>query len=272
MSPAFAPPLEIPELTSALPHLRFRRSIGEGGQAPVFLVELQNAIHGALKIYRLGNAIERRVAYEVAALKRLPSDRIACFLEDGNIKIRGEDCLYVIYDYIDGEDLRTMINGGPVNEELVRNILCDIAEAIDELWALRIVHRDIKPENIMVSTTTGNPVLIDLGIAKHLNESTLTATGFVWGTVGYMSPEQCRGQKRLSLKSDFFSLGIVVYEAYTGVHPFDRNQNNILTNQPQNISEIRAVDSRLEAIIMQMLEKHPVSRPSSSRAIIDGIQ
>lgn len=271
MSPAFNPPLDIPEVASAFPHLAFRRAIGEGGQAPVFLVELQNATLGALKIYRVRDAIERRVAYEVAALKRLPSGRTVRLLEDGDIMIRGEDCLYVIYDYIDGEDLRAIINVGPVSEELTRRILCEIAEAIDELWALRIVHRDIKPENIMVSATTGSPVLIDLGIAKYLNESTLTATGLVWGTIGYMSPEQYRGQKRLSLKSDFFSLGIVTYEAYTGVHPFGRNQNHILTKQPQDVSEIRAVDTRLEAIMMQMLEKNPVGRPSSSRAIIGRI-
>jgi serine/threonine protein kinase len=267
MTPPFDPPIDLAELSVLFPALRPIRPIGEGGQAPVFLVQLPDGTQAALKIFPLRNTTEKRVSYEINALQRLDSENLVRFYDFGNITVRNEDCLFVVYEFIDGENVHDMIVRGPFDAHLVKSLIHDIAAAVDKLWELRIVHRDIKPENIMISQPSNKAVLIDLGIAKHLNESTLTATGLVWGTLGYMSPEQFRGQQRLSLKSDIFSLGLVAYEAYAGTHPFARSQPRVMTDTPTPIASIRQVDFGLETLIMSMLDKDPVRRPTAKMVI-----
>lgn len=264
----FDPQLTVDEISAVFPNLAVKKPIGTGGQGSVFLVGLQDDTKGALKVYRLSGIMASRVEREIGALAKLNSDVIVNLISHGNISLRNEECKYVVSTYVEGIDLRRQIDGGPLDERLVIQLCCRISQAIDELWALRIVHRDIKPENIMVGNN-GLVYLIDLGIAKHLDQKTLTAVGKTLGTWGYMSPEQMAGRKGLTLKSDLFSLGIVTYEALTGKHPFDRNQNLVGKVEPPPINDIRAVKYELVTVINEMLQLHPVNRPSCGKVILD---
>jgi len=162
--------------------------------------------------------------------------------------------------------LSQLIRIGPLEEKLVIQICCRISQAIDELWNLRIVHRDIKPGNILVGELN-TVYLIDLGVAKHLDKETVTTEGYTLGTPGYMSPEQAIGRKGLTLKSDMFSLGIVLYEALTGLHPFNNNQYLIGRINPRRLGDIKKVRPELIEVIENMLALHPTERPSSGISI-----
>ncbi len=262
----FESSISIEELANVLPAFTIEKPIGAGGQGTVFLVRLQDGRKGALKIYRLSRIMASRVEREINALEKLDSDVIVTLISYGNILLKNEECKYVVSEYIEGTDLRRLINQGPLDEQLVIQLCYRISQAIDELWTLRIVHRDIKPENILIDNN-GLPYLIDLGIAKHLDQKTLTAVGRTLGTLGYMSPEQMAGRRGLTLKSDLFSLGIVAYEALTGKHPFDRNQNLVGKINPPPINEILSVKPELAEVINEMLQLHPADRPSSGKVI-----
>ncbi len=265
----FDPQLTIDELSNVFPDLTVEKDIGIGGQGCVFLVKLRDGTKGALKIYRLRRTMGSRVKREIDALEKLNSDVVVRLISHGNISLRNEECKYMLSTYIEGTDFRRLIDReGTLDEQLVIELCYRISQAIDELWALRIVHRDIKPGNILVDNN-GHIYLIDLGIAKHLDQTTLTAVGKTLGTLGYMSPEQMEGRRGLTLKSDLFSLGIVAYEALTGKHPFDGNQNLVGKIKPQKVNNLRPVNPELAAVIMEMLESHPADRPSSGKTIRD---
>ncbi len=100
-------------------------------------------------------------------------------------------------------------------------LLAQMADALDAAHRAGIVHRDIKPANIIVDDK-GAPTILDFGIALRSDQTALTATGTVLGTVGYASPEQLRGEE-LTGASDLYSLGVVAYECLSGAMPFNRN-------------------------------------------------
>lgn len=263
----FDPQLTIDELSNVFPDLTVEKDIGIGGQGCVFLVKLRDGTKGALKIYRLRRTMGSRVKREIDALEKLNSDVVVRLISHGNISLRNEECKYMLSTYIEGTDFRKLIDReGTLDEQLVIELCYRISQAIDELWALRIVHRDIKPGNILVDNN-GHIYLIDLGIAKHLDQTTLTAVGETLGTLGYMSPEQMACRRGLTLKSDLFSLGIVAYEALTGKHPFDRNQYLVGKVKPQKVNNLRIVKPELAAVIMEMLKFYPADRPSSGKII-----
>ena len=142
----------------------------------------------------------------------------------------------------------------------------NVATAVERLWAKRIVHRDIKPANI-VKAATDRFVLVDVGLARHLDRSALTAPGAAPCTPGYASPEQALGRRNLTINSDVFSLGVTLYEIGTGIHPFNRAQNLVGVISPRPIQLIRRdLDGPLAALISQMMAVSPAARPSAIRS------
>jgi len=124
----------------------------------------------------------------------------------------------------------------------------------------QIVHRDIKPPNIMVRTD-GRGVLLDLGIARCLEMTTLTVGGWL-GTAGYLSPEQARGERNLTTKSDVYSLGVTAYEAVVGDHPFGRDQALMVRAMRSPAVPSGAPCSRTTgSLISSMMEPFPAMRP-----------
>lgn len=245
--------------------------LGGGGQGSVFLVELKDGRKGALKIYQSGNYVRIRAEREISCLEDIKSDVIVGLYGWGETNFDEVECLYVIYRFIEGNNLHDLIQAeGQLEEELVCRICTRIAAAIDELWNKRIVHRDINPKNIMVDKDN-EVFLIDLGIAKFLDEETITSGG-VMGTRGYMAPEHYAGRRNLTLKADIYSLGIVAYEALTGRHPFGRDQDRVGRVEPTLLRDIREVNLELEETIYKMLRVYPENRPSSGAAIIKKLE
>jgi eukaryotic-like serine/threonine-protein kinase len=234
---------------------------GEGGQGIVFKVfQPKNAIPGAVKIYYPGSVTER-TQREVDALLRIKCDTLVTLRDSGQIAVRGDSCMFVITDFIDGSVLSGSLTGKPCDAKTVARIGHDIALAIDAIWAERIVHRDIKPDNIML-TKAGRAVMIDLGVARHLSLGSLTTVGKTWGTEGYLSPEQARTQRQLSCKSDIFSLGVVLQQCLLGKHPTGRNQLLLLGGGIASKRLGITIPPEFEQVLDAMLSRQPHLRPN----------
>lgn len=179
--------------------------------------------------------------------------------------LNNKKILYFSEEFINGADLHSLILDKPLSYLQTVDLAIDMTTAIQQLWNIKMVHRDIKPKNIM-RRDDGSYVLLDTGIAFDLQGETLTAAFHLVGSQIYMSPEQLRGYRReLDFRSDLFLLGIVLYEASTGQHPFfQRGLNtyqivaNITTSSlvpPSTI--ISEFPKKLERIIVRLLAKEP---------------
>src|SRR5262245_22393182 len=137
-----------------------------------------------------------------------------------------EGAPFIVAELLEGEELRAHLNGSPIPQRKVVDYAWQIADGLSAAHAKGIVHRDLKPENLFV-TTGGRVKILDFGLAKLRPQQTMNASsdvetqrritdpGVVMGTVGYMSPEQVRGQEA-DHRADIFSFGVILYEMLSG--------------------------------------------------------
>ena len=190
------------------------------------------------------------------------------------------DRLFIVMEFVDGQPLTNLIRRGPMAEGDVCRIGRSIAEALAEAHEKEIVHRDIKPDNVIVN---GPKVkVLDFGIAKRVGPEAISATdptafrtqtGFIIGTVNYMSPEQALG-KPVDARTDLFSLGVVLYEAVTGELPFrgESITETITLIARDEPPPLRGVSPGLEAIIRRCLAKKPEDRFASAREVAAALE
>lgn len=214
----------------------------------------------ALKLY-VATVESERIEREIALLESIRHPALAQVLEHGIVRVNGQDVRYVAWEYIRGEALDVRLQGGALPPKVVAIIGRDISGAIGKIWERTVVHRDVKPANILLRNSEIAAVLIDLGIARHLAEPSLTAYGMTWGTQGYMSPEQCRIERRLTCKSDLYSLGVVLQQALLGRHPTDGDQRRLATSPPKTSSIAPTAPGGLAGLIDSLLQLRPVFRP-----------
>jgi YVTN family beta-propeller protein len=170
----------------------------------------------------------------------LRESRLAARLEHPSVvptydsrEVDGE--LIVAMRLIKGGDLRKLIDReGPLPPRRAINLLAQIADALDAAHAAGIVHRDVKPHNILVEGDRA--YLSDFGLAKAVDESGAASSASVVGTAQYMSPEQWRGDS-IGPAADVYSLGCVLYEAITGIAPFEREEAETPPEMPQGVEE-----------------------------------
>lgn len=174
---------------------------------------------------------------------------------------------FLIYEeLIDGNLLRDSFNEKEyyLNEDKCLKLLEEIVIGISYIWDYDIVHRDIKPENIIIRDN--KPVILDLGIAKNLNSSSVTVGGMAH-TPGYAPPEQFLNNRDLfGKRSDMFSIGIVIYEAYYGKRPFRNNHEIAMSDLI--FDENTEISNKLKEILQTLLEKLPHKRCRNSKAIL----
>jgi serine/threonine-protein kinase len=166
-----------------------------------------------------------RFSREAELASRVDSPNVVRMFEHGLYDGRP----YIVMEHLEGEDLRRRLQRlGSLHLSFVDTIVRQLAHALTAVHAQGIVHRDIKPGNIYLCGAGGFPgdevvKLLDFGIAKHTSQSlgdASTKTGTVLGTPFYMSPEQLAGRKPLDTRTDLWAVGVVAFEALTGVRPF----------------------------------------------------
>jgi serine/threonine protein kinase/Tol biopolymer transport system component len=195
-----------------------------------------------------------------------------------------DGALYVVSELLEGQTLREQLNGTGLPTRKAIDYALQIASGLAAAHGKSIVHRDIKPENLFV-TTDGRVKILDFGLAKLTGEISdndaqsdvltrrvKTDSGMVMGTVGYMSPEQVRGNPA-DHRADIFSLGAVLYEMLSGKRPFRRESavetlNAILKEDPPELSESNSqINPALERVVTHCLEKSPEQRFQSARDV-----
>ncbi len=179
----------------------------------------------------------------------------------------GQSLIAFSEEFIVGRTLHDIISrDGPLDEQSAIRLGEGLTTAVEQLWAQRKIHRDIKPKNILRRDQDGQFVLLDPGIAFDLDDVSLTTTGAIWHTKGYLAPELANPDRKreADCRSDFFLIGIVLYEATTGKHPFipeasmsrPRVTQNIVQLVPPPAHEVRPEVSReLSGLIMRLLSK-----------------
>lgn len=262
MNNNFIKSINLNEIKATFPNISTCEIIKSGGEGIVSKITFnnQNGVY-ALKIYDPDH-LTKRNELEVKKLQSLKSQNIIELYDYGVKSINCHDCFFTITTFIEGSDLRVMLqNNYKFSDQEIVNMILSISKAIDELWAVNVVHCDIKPDNILYNKTTQKFILIDLGIAKYIDEPTMTAYGQIMGTKGYIAPEQVQGRKNLTLKTDFYSLGIVAYELLTGKHPYNFNQLHIMQHKPLPDFEIYTDNEKLKSIIQILTNPIPYNRP-----------
>ncbi len=183
---------------------------------------------------------------------------------------------YIVMELVEGRTLRELVREG-LEWERARDIGRQVAEALTVAHAAQIVHRDVKPDNVMVRAD-GYVKVLDFGLARlekiekdgaSVTVSFATGAGLVLGTIGYMSPEQAQGQA-VTTASDVFALGVILYEAFTGQHPFPAASalgvmHAILADVPLAPSRIcPELPSAADQIVLECLQKDPRLRPTAA--------
>lgn len=268
------PNINIAKVAELVPSATDIEEIGRGGQKIVFKAKLDGKDY-ALKFAYLGRDIDdegseladvRARAHREVEIMRDCDSPYVVKLGPLGIDIGvcdGQRLLYFSEELITGLPLNEILRNGPIDIDSTITLGLQIADAISNLWSLGKVHRDIKPGNIM-RRATGDFVLLDAGLAFDIAGESLSQGAFV-GTFAYCSPEQFDYSSRriLDFRSDQFSLGIVMYEACTGVHPFmrpgmsiSRIYSGITSHHPAVPSSIRAdIPPELDTVILRLLGK-----------------
>ena len=259
---------------------RVERQLGAGGMATVYLAQdLKHERKVAIKVLRpelaavIGAA---RFLREIKTLATLQHPHILALIDSGEV----HGTTYYVMPLVEGESLRDRLHREkqlPIGEAV--RLATEVASALDYAHRHGIIHRDIKPENILLHD--GSALVADFGIALAVSSagagSRMTESGMSLGTPHYMSPEQAMGEREITVRSDIYALGCVLYEMLTGQPPFEGATAQaivarVLTESPRALRPQRkSVPPHVEAAVLTALEKLPADRFESARAFVDAL-
>lgn len=261
-------------LSDLFPSLSAVTMLKSGGQKTVF--SALHAAHGevVLKIVH-GSADNPRILREIELVDKNSFPHVPSIFEFGEKCVENETFLFILEQRVRGSELRSELElrqkfALPDALRFIESLLCTIVE----LEKTGIVHRDIKPENILLGDD-GEYWLIDFGIARDLNDVSITATQANFGphTAGYAAPEQLRNFKRqVDSRADLFSVGVVAYEMLHGENPFIAGARGIIdiyvktetfVADPLEIPGDTA--GELSAFIQTLMQKNYIYRPPSAQ-------
>ncbi len=251
---SFATP-QLESLARQFPQLDNLEFLGRGGMGVVYKArqrQLNRMVAVKILTPRLADdpAFAERFTREAQALALLNHPNIVQIHDFGQT----DEFFYFVMEFVDGVNLRALIHDGKLNPEDALEIVPQICEALQFAHDEGIVHRDIKPENILVDKK-GRVKIADFGIAKllgrELEDVSLTGTGELMGTLGYMAPEQLQQAHAVDHRADIFSLGVVFYEMLTGQLPIGKFEPP---------SKKVQLDVRLDEVVLRSLESEPTKR------------
>ncbi len=277
--------------TTLAGRFRLLRQLGRGGMGAVYLAD-DLSLEGTPGASPIAVKVIKSVLLDDAsAVKRFEREAVAVGkLNHPNIVgFRGTGSFggisWLAMEFLEGVSLRERLAAtGAVSWRESLTIMAQIADGLSAAHAQAVVHRDLKPDNVMlVNTPTGQVVkLLDFGIAKQVDAEamTMTGTGLVVGTPGFIAPEVIVGGPADDPRSDLYALGVVWFEMLTGSKPFDAPTPFALAlkhvqEAPPRVNAVRPftpVPAPVEAAVAQLLEKSPDRRPASAEILLKHLQ
>lgn len=266
-------------------HFEIQQKLGQGGMGEVFLAKdtkLDRSV--ALKIlpaeFVTNKNYMHRFVREAKAASALSHSNVAHVYEIGE----SDGIHFIAMEYIPGETLASRMQRKPLSSKEIISVALQAADALQEAHSKGIIHRDLKPSNIMLNSRD-QVKLVDFGLAKvHQDEASLssrlstasqTEYGKIVGTLPYMSPEQVLG-KNVDQRTDYFSLGTVLYELTTQKLPFQGDSAvelaDAIIHQPPSASDLNRKAPALSRIISKMLAKQPEARYQNADEILTDLR
>jgi tetratricopeptide (TPR) repeat protein len=248
------------------------REAGAGGMGVVW--EARDRVTGervAVKVLA-DRSQEQRFMREGEVLAGLAHEAI--------VKYVAHDRGWLAMEWLDGEDLGKRIERGALSIDDCVTLATRIVGAIAEAHAQGVVHRDLKPGNVfLVGGDLARAKVLDFGLARDVTQSRrpLTQAGAVMGSIGYLSPEQARGQANVDARSDVFSLGCILFECLTGRVVFSGAHAvavlaKLLVEDAPRVRSIRADAPRaLDDLVARMLERDPAKRPRDASEVLGAL-
>lgn len=250
--------------------------VGRGGMAIVYLAKcLVLNRYVAIKVlrpeFREDEEFIKRFKIEAQSAGNLSHPNIVSVYDVGN----EGDTEYIVMEYVEGITLKQYLGAkGVLPEKEAVDFAAQICSGLEHAHKKGIVHKDIKPENILI-TKEGILKITDFGIAKALNQGTITTGGMAMGSVHYFSPEQARGSF-VDAKTDIYSLGVILYEMVTGKRPFDGDSAISVAMQHIESEPVRPaiinpnISQSLDTVILKAMKKDTFERyQSATQMLID---
>lgn len=256
---------------------RLLRLLGYGGFAHTFLAEKDGAQFALKLLNELPSGpAATRFEREVEALQ-LEHRNLVRYEDSGIASYGGLTRPYIAMPYVPGATLRDWIDSAPrsLPPDRLRAIGAEVADGLAFLHDHNVAHRDLTPKNVFL-TEAGGVLIIDFGLARLQDRTSLTLKGQMLGTLAYCSPEQLRNET--DLHTDLYGLGATLYHALTGQPPFEA------TSLPALVEMIRSevpeppslrnpsVPDDLDDLVLALLAKEPVQRPTSALAVAESLR
>ena len=254
------------------------KTLGEGGMANVYLAHdtiLDRNV--AVKVLRGDLATDekfvRRFQREALSASSLSHPNIVEMYDVGE----DDGQYYIVMEYVDGKTLKQILKQrGKLSITEVVDIMLQLTDGMAHAHDAYIIHRDIKPQNIMI-LSNGMIKITDFGVATAMNSTQLTQTNSVMGTVHYLPPEQAQG-KGSTIRSDIYSMGIMMYELLTGLVPYkgDNAVEIALKHLKEPLPSVRKINANIpqsvENVIIKATAKNPKNRYVDAREMHEDLK
>lgn len=264
------------ELEKKYPSLKVIKMFPESGQKQVYLVDI--ADYGVV-ILKIIKRMDERIRREIDIVNNYDIPGVPQIREFSSCLFAGDEHFYLLEEYIEGESLDEILQHGPIDMQQCLHLFEYLLITVAKLETLGIVHRDIKPANIICGND-GTFHLIDFGIARNLNLTSLTLTTAAVGphTPGYGAPELFQYSKsKIDSRADLFSIGVVIYQAIFGKHPFitgkEADLNEIWYLTTTVVPKLYLIpgdkDNQLIGLIQTLMQKQVSKRPPNAQKALE---
>ena len=257
----------LPDRALVLDRYRPLRPLGRGGSGSVWLArDERTGLEIALKIVPREGKRAARAMREMEAASRLRHERCVRAYDFAG----DEGHVYIAYEYVRGKTLREAIRRDELSEAAAVEAAAQVLDGLAHAHRRGIVHRDVKPSNVLLEESDEVAVrVLDFGLAQFDDADTLTAVGDVPGTLAYISPERLGGADA-SVASDVWAVGVMLWEALAGTHPFwgvplPEVASTIAAGAPPLSARRGDLPRRLLAAVDSALEVDPSRRPTASQ-------
>lgn len=257
--------------------------IGQGSFGVVYTAEKDGIIYACkfIDLKHIASAYDspKRLDREIEALKRVNSKYTVKYIADGYYENDHRQYIYIIMEYVKGTTLKQLLinDKAPWDVNSATEFVIEVINGINEIHSQNLIHRDIKPDNLVICDN-GQIKIIDYGLSKIIDFSTITRSGTRIGAPHFMSPEQILDGKNITHVSDYYAIGVIMYLLLTGELLFESVREEEITYKtlhakpPAPSSLNPATPINIERVTLKLLAKAPYERYKTASEIIDALK